>query len=75
MRGTYLVMENDNIVLVTEATEPSDSYTEPVAMEIQTVIVQDLEQYANDMIHANLFGDFLICGCLCAIALFRWARK
>lgn len=66
---------DENTVPVTEAIEPSDSYTEPVATEIQTVIVQDMESYVIDMIHANLFGDFLICGCLCAIALFRWWRK
>ena len=66
---------DENTVPVTEAPEPSDSYTEPLATETQVVVVQDLESYVNDMIHVNLFGDFLICGCLCAIALFRWWRK
>lgn len=68
-------MNDENTVPVTEATEPSDSYTEPAATEVQVVIVQDMEHYSNDMIHATLFGDFLLCGCLCAIALFRWWRK
>ena len=68
-------MNDENTVPVTEATEPSDSYTELVATEIQTVIVQGMEQYSNNMIHASLYGDFMICGCLAAIALFRWWRK
>ena len=66
---------NENTVPVTEATEPSDSYTEPVATEIQTVIVQDLGNHFSDLIHVNLFGSFLVCGCLVACALFKGGRK
>lgn len=70
-----LSLNDENTLPVEETTLPSDSYTEPLATEVQVVIVQDLESYVNDIVHVNLFGSFLICGCLCAIALFRWWRK
>ena len=45
----------------TEATEP-------------VVIVDLIETVGSDIVHANLFGSFLICGTLVGIALWRNIR-
>ena len=44
----------------------------PEATEEMTVItMEDLQSIGLDIVHADLFGSFLICGTLIALALFR----
>lgn len=38
---------------------------------ITVVSVDDLHAMTSDIVHADLFGSFLICGTLVGIALFR----
>ena len=36
-----------------------------------TITVQVIESIGSDIIHANLFGSFLICGTLVGLVLLR----
>ena len=52
------------------------SESSPVETETDTflgtvVSVEVLQDMTSDIVHANLFGSFLICGTLVGIALFR----
>ena len=46
-----------------ESTEPTE--------EVQTLTIQVIEDYGSGIIHANLFGSFLICGTLIGLAIWR----
>lgn len=39
--------------------------------ETVSITVQDLHSLGSDIVHANLFGSFLICGTLVGIFLLR----
>ena len=39
--------------------------------ETISITVQDLNAVGSDIVHANLFGSFLICGTLVGLALWR----
>lgn len=58
--------------------ENTDVLPESTAEEIETgttvgtvVSVKDLQRMTSDIVHANLFGSFLVCGTLVGIFLFR----
>jgi hypothetical protein len=48
---------------VTEGTDPTE--------EVETISIQVIESVGSDIIHADLFGSFLICGTLIGIAIWR----
>ena len=48
---------------VTEGTDPTE--------EVETISIQVIESVGSDIIHADLFGSFLICGTLIGLALWR----
>ena len=48
---------------VDEATEPTE--------EVETITIQVIESIGSDIIHADLFGSFLICGTLIGLAIWR----
>ena len=48
---------------VTEGTEPTE--------EVETITIQVIESVGSDIIHADLFGSFLICGTLIGLAIWR----
>ena len=48
---------------VTESTEPTE--------EVETISIQVIEYVGSDIIHADLFGSFLICGTLIGLAIWR----
>ena len=59
-------------------TENPYNATESSAVETETdthvgtvVSVEVLQDMTSDIVHANLFGSFLICGTPVGIALFR----
>ena len=52
-------------LLLTEPVETIAETTEPV------VIVDVIETVGSDIVHANLFSGFLICGTLVGLALLR----
>lgn len=59
-------------VEVTECTEISfDISTEADSTEVETVTLADIHQVRDDIVHADLFGSFLVCGCIVAAVLFR----
>lgn len=39
--------------------------------EAETITVQVIESVGQEIIHADLFGSFLICGTLVGLALMR----
>lgn len=58
--------------------ENTDVLPESTAEEIEAgttvgtvVSVKDLQRMTSDIVHANLFGSFLVCGTLVGIFLFR----
>ena len=53
------------------AAEPSAVETETDTLLGTVVSVEVLQGMTSDIVHANLFGSFLICGTLVGIALFR----
>ena len=48
---------------VTEGTDPTE--------EGETISIQVIESVGSDIIHADLFGSFLICGTLIGLAIWR----
>ena len=48
---------------VTEGTEPTE--------EVETITIQVIESIGSDIIHADLFGSFLICGTLIGVTIWR----
>lgn len=48
---------------VTEGIEPTE--------EVETISIQVIESVGSDIIHADLFGSFLICGTLIGLAIWR----
>lgn len=46
-----------------ELTEPEET--------VQTFTIEDVRQIGSDIVHADLFGSFLVCGTLMGIA-FCW---
>ena len=48
---------------VTEGTDPTE--------EVETISIQVIESVGSDIIHADLFGSFLICGTLIGLAIWR----
>lgn len=59
---------------VPESTEPV--YLDPVPVEtvpaetVEMITIEQVQEVANDIIHADLYGSFLVCGTLMGIALF-----
>lgn len=54
-----------------EALETEGTTTEATVV----VPVESLEQLRQDVVHADLFGSFLICGTLVGLAIFwRWLK-
>ena len=49
---------------VDEATEPTE--------EVETITIQVIESIGSDIIHADLFGSFLICGTLIGVTI--WSK-
>lgn len=78
-------MDNETVEITeavleaTEAVEVSEVSTgvavEPTATEVQSITVEAVSQVRDDIVHADLFGSFLLCGTLVALALFgRWHK-
>lgn len=68
--------ENNNQVPETMADVPSEEYVledgeEAVQETFSVVTVDDLQSVTADIVHADLFGAFLICGTLIGLALLR----
>ncbi len=52
-------------------TQPAMTPEEPVAVTTEPVYIEVIESVGSDIIHADLFGSFLICGTLIGLALLR----
>ncbi len=52
-------------------TTSEETFAETVAVTEDSILVQAIQDTGLDMIHANLFGSFLICGTLVGICLMR----
>ena len=72
--GDWSVTEEDNEFSETVADIPSEELVledgTEATEETVSLTVQVIEDYCTGIIHANLFGSFLICGTL--IGLFLW---
>lgn len=44
---------------------------ETIPITTEPVYIDVIESVGTDIVHASLFGDFLICGTLVGLALFR----
>lgn len=65
---------NDETIQATEATIYED-FSGETALETESIItVEVIESIGSDIIHADLFGSFLVCGTLIGLALFRGNR-
>lgn len=65
---------NDETTQATEVTIYEDLSGE-TALETESIITVDvIESIGSDIIHADLFGSFLVCGTLIGLALFRGNR-
>lgn len=56
--------------IVETGSEVTAEDTEPTSTELESITVADLHTMTSDIVHANLFGAFLICGTLVGVALF-----
>ena len=68
--------EENTQVPETMVNVPSEEYVledgeEAVQETYSVVTVDDLQSVTADIVHADLFGAFLICGTLIGLALFR----
>ena len=45
--------------------------TESTEETVSMVTVQEIQTIGSDIIHADLFGSFLVCGTLIGLAIFR----
>jgi len=70
----WTVTEETNEIPETMADVPTEeSVLEDLpesTEETVSLTIQVIEEYGSGMIHANLFGSFLVCGTL--IGLFLW---
>ena len=48
-----------------------EQYQEVIQETVEPVTVEVIESVASDIILADLFGSFLVCGTLCGVALWR----
>ena len=65
---------NDETIQATEATIYED-FSGSTVLETESIItVEVIESIGSDIIHADLFGSFLVCGTLIGLALFRGNR-
>ena len=58
----------------TQATEVTiyENFSGSTVLETESIItVEVIESIGSDIIHADLFGSFLICGTLVGLALLR----
>lgn len=63
-------MNNETTLPGVEAA--SEEWTlEPIQETEAVVVVDATAQYVTDLIHADLFGSFLICGTLIGLSLLR----
>ena len=64
---TMAYISSEGIVL----EDNSEAITETVPMTTEPVYIDFIEASSNNIVHANLFGSFLICGTLVGIFLLR----
>ncbi len=63
---------NDEAYEVDIALQETSGYdTELTSTEGEAITLADLEAIRDDLVHTDLFGSFLICGCIVSLALFR----
>ena len=55
----------------TEATSSNDWTVTQETEVVEAITIQDVQSIGSDIIHANLFGSFLICGTLIGLAILR----
>ena len=77
----YVEPVNEIEIETTDATQQTEASTLDVIYEDlsgadpesteQIVVVKVIESVGSDIIHADLFGSFLICGTLIGLALLR----
>ena len=48
-----------------------EQYQEVIQETVEPVTVEVIESIGSDLLHADLFGSFLICGTLVGLALLR----
>ena len=51
--------------------EQFGEFAEPVSETVESISLEDLQAIRDDLVHTELFGSFLVCGCIVALALFR----
>ena len=65
---------NEETIQATETTIYED-FSGSTVLETESIItVEVIESIGSDIIHADLFGSFLVCGTLIGLALFRGNR-
>ena len=62
---------NEDFELDIALQETGSSDTQSVATETEAITLEDLQAIRDDLVHTDLFGSFLICGCIVSLALFR----
>lgn len=65
---------NEETTQVTEATIYED-LSGNTAVETEAITVEVIETIGSDIVHASLFGSFLVCGTLVGLALLGGLRK
>lgn len=62
----------EEYVEATEATaEVVVEFIESTTPAVESITVQQLYEVGDAIVHADLFGSFLVCGAIMALALFR----
>ena len=73
--GDGSVMEEENEVSETVAYIPSEELVledgSEATEETVSITLADIQAVGSDIVHADLFGSFLICGTLIGLALLR----
>lgn len=70
---TEVPVEETGEIVGTEVTIYEDftgAATEETTGEI-LICLEDVQTIGSDIVHADLFGSFLVCGTLIGLALFR----
>ena len=70
----WSVTEEDNEISETMADLSDEEFvledsTETVQETVQIITIEEIQTIGSDIMHANLFGSFLICGTLVGLAL------
>ena len=73
--GDGSVTEEDNEISETVAELPSEELVledgTEATEETVSITLADIQAVGSDIVHADLFGSFLICGTLIGLALLR----